>query len=448
MKTRLFRDRWIEYSLCKPLGRTLFVLGLSLAVLPLGYKATRIAAAGVLGAFQNPTDLRWAIVFDPTNPRLYERLGLTYQASLNASPEESVPWFRKAAALEPGNGLYWEQLGQACEFAGDESCATDSFARALSLNPMVPRIEWLTANDALLVGLPEEAASHFRRLLEIDPEYARVVFATYLRAFGNPQFAGEHILPAHSPPALKLAYVNFLTEQGDFQSASQFWHELISAHMQFDFSLADPYLEKLLTSGRVAEAVQVWMDLERLRILEQGDGAKTDNLVFNAGFERNPLNAGFGWRSQNVRYVAAQFADPSAHQGSRCLRIDFTVPQNQAVEPVYQLVPVAPKRTYILRAWVRSEEITSDSGPRLRIIDPDHPDCLQAATKDAVRVTPWHEVSVRFSTCSQTQLIRLSVWRPRSYDFPNVISGHFWLDDVMLEPVNQSSVRVSMTGNP
>jgi len=447
-KARFFGERVLEHSLRKPFDRALFVAAIGVLVIPLGYKTVRIATAATIGAFPTKANLRRAIRLDPANPRYYERMAVIYQISVDTNYGESVRWFGKAASLEPQNGFYWEMLGRACEFAGDKACARDSFARALALNPMTPRLEWLTANDDLLAGAPEQAAPHFRRLLEMDPRYAGAVLATCLRAYGSPQFVVEHILPSGSAPALKLAFINDLMQRGDSDVANHSWADLVSAHAQFDFASADPYLESLISSGQISQAERVWRDLERLGILPGADDkGKTKNLVYNPGFEWNPLNAGFDWRKQNVLYVDTEFSDSSAYHGRRCLRVDYDFPENQTSEPVYELVPVSPGQTYRLSGWVRSQDITSDSGPRLRVTDPQHPGCLQAETKDTEGTTDWHEVGLTFSTCATTDLVRLSVWRPRGYDFPNEISGHFWVDDVRIEPEAPSRVQASMMGN-
>ena len=120
--------------------------------------------------------------------------------------------------------------------------------------------------------------------------------------------------------------------------------------------------------------------------------------------------------------------------GGRVLRIDFTVAHNADDEPIFQIVPVAPGQTYVLKTYERSEGITSDSGPRLRVTDPQCPQCLDAVTDGATGTTPWREASVRF-TAGATPVIRISVWRPRSRSFPMDISGRAWFDGIALQPI-------------
>ncbi len=52
--------------------------------------------------------------------------------------------------------------------------------------------------------------------------------------------------------------------------------------------------------------------------------------------------------------------------------MEFTVSRNDQYVPLYELVPVAPNQVYLLTAYVRSQDITSDSGPRLQVQDPFH----------------------------------------------------------------------------
>src|SRR5208283_5403688 len=96
----------------------------------------------------------------------------------------------------------------------------------------------------------------------------------------------------------------------------------------------------------------------------------------------------------------------------------------------YQIIPVAPNQAYALAAYVRSSDITSDSGPRLRVTDPACPRCLDASTDTTLASTPWRQVTLRFTAGAQTQAVRVSVWRARSRSFPMEISGSFWLDSV------------------
>ena len=126
------------------------------------------------------------------------------------------------------------------------------------------------------------------------------------------------------------------------------------------------------------------------------------------------------------------------------MRLDFTVGQNDEYEAVYQIVPVAPDEAYLLTAYTRSESIASDSGPRLRVLDLACPACLNVSSETTVGTTPWHAVSLMFSTGPHAQVVRVSVWRPRSRSFPTEITGTFWLDAVSLKARGPLSEKTTL----
>jgi hypothetical protein len=190
--------------------------------------------------------------------------------------------------------------------------------------------------------------------------------------------------------------------------------------------------------------MDVWQDLGRLGIVKKPASEDRDNLIFNADFAQAPLNAGFDWRFPKVPYLSLDFSDSGGYRGGRCLRLDFTVGQNDEYEAAYQIVPVAPNQAYVLTAYTRSESITSDSGPRLRVLDPACGACLDVSTETTVGTTPWHAVSLMFSTGPHAQVVRVSVWRPRSRSFPMEITGTFWLDAVSLKAREPLSERTTL----
>jgi len=407
------------------------VVGLPL--LALAVETLRVAIVASLGESGDVINLRRALVLDPRNPDLYHRLGLIY--AYGSEPldfAQGLHDLRRATQLNPRVALYWLDLGAACELAGDIACADAAFTHALDLSPMTPRVRWAVANHDLRAGRTDAALRHFRELLALSPEYAWPSFRLCLQLLDDPQAVFDKLLASASPEQ-KLVYVNFLSANGEADAAYPVWIQTIARAPSVNWALVEPYLERLFNQGRTREALSVWQAMEKRGGLLPGrDDA--ENLVFNGGFEQAPLNAGFDWRYRNAPGIAVDFSDPSARQGRRCLRLDFTVSSNEEYELVYQLVPVNPNQEYVLTASARSENITSNSGPRLRALDPDCPPCLDVATDTSVGTTPWHTLSALFSTGAETRFLRLSVWRPRSRSFPTEITGQFWLDAVSLKP--------------
>jgi hypothetical protein len=84
---------------------------------------------------------------------------------------------------------------------------------------------------------------------------------------------------------------------------------------------------------------------------------------------------------------------------------------------------------------MRTEGITTDSGPRLEVRDPYDAGALDQFTEDLVGTTSgWTPVSLDFRAGPKTELIVVGVARPPSRKLDNLIVGKVWLDDVQLTP--------------
>jgi hypothetical protein len=362
------------------------------------------------------------------DPRLQNRLGQVYE---DIDRAESARHLRRATQLSPDSRLYWSDLESACESIADTQCIDQAGERLLKLCPMVPYYHWLAAQSSLRTHQLDRALAESRRLLELDPNYAGGTWSS-LQTVQKPDAIFQKVLAGSADVPLEVRYVDFLSEQGDNDTAYRIWRLVVADSRPFPFASAAPYLERLIGLGRIEEAANVWQDLERLGIVKRLEADEKDNLIFNGDFEQSPLNAGFDWRAGSGTYLAVDFSAPGAYHGDHCLRVDFTVRRNDEYEPAYQIVPVLPHHAYTLEAYVRSADIASDTGPCLRVSDTQpagFPDAISATT---VGTTPWHPLRLSFSTGPQTRAVRLSFWRPRSRVFPTEISGTSWLDAVSL----------------
>ncbi len=435
-------SRFLTFEIpLQPWSRSLvFFLVVGAAAVFLGGKALRTAFVSVLGESGETATLRKAIALDPSNPELHHRLGMVLCDSLgDADRAEGLKHLHRAIELNPYAARYWSDLAFVCELGGDTACATQGVEQAVKLSPMTPALHWVAANTFLRAGQTDAAMAEFRRLLELDPSYAPATFHVCLGSLDDPQLILERVLPSGRDPRLKLAYLNFLLANGMADKAHQVWMEAVKAGTSFPLPLASPYIEHLLALGRFEEAQGAWRDLEQLGVISNPGAGEEGNLVFNGDFEQTPLGVGFDWRNPSGPYIALDFADAGAHSGKHCLRIDFTVRRNEEYIPLYQFVPVASNQTYLLTAYVRSQDITSDSGPQLRVMDPVHQRGPNMMSETTIGTTPWHQISLKFCTGADTKIVQIAVMRVRSRAFPTEITGSFWLDTVALKSLGPAS---------
>lgn len=390
-------------------------------------------------ALENPgrESLGLAVRHDPDNPKLHHCFGqwLLYQAGFKfAEFQQARDSFERAAALAPNNAAIWSDLAAVCTSLADTAGAGRALDHALALDPMTPRLRWFAGNLQAGRGEAEPAFRHFRALLQLDPLYAPEVFEVGARLTGDPSLLESRLTPAAHQAEVGLALLTFLARDGQLDAAGRLWPNIATPHASFPFSSAHFYLEGLIAAGDVAQTTRVWGDLIRLGIISASPG-EPGNSVFNGGFEQWPLNGGLDWRWFAHQGVWLDFSDRVAYSGKRSLRVDFVGERNEVYELVAQMVPVTAGQEYRLAAWVCSRAITSDSGPRLWVTDPDFPSRPPVETAATVGTTPWHRVESTFKAGPAQRFARVSLWRPRSRGFPNQITGQFWLDAVSLEQV-------------
>jgi tetratricopeptide (TPR) repeat protein len=420
----------LEFSLRGRGRAALFLLAVFVPGVWLMALTARAGLAGTWGESWEPRVLERAVALEGGNAQLHFNLGTAYLWAEGGNPTAAVRELRAATRLTPSAALYWSALAKGCYAAGDGECSRQAWERAARLSPANPRMAWEAALHYTVSRQPQAAWPHFRRLLRLAPGQATRVFDLLLDAGDAPESIWREL--AHAADGdVRLAFLNSLVSHAQFPAAERFWGELAAAPGELPLTATLGYVEDLLRRGHYRAASQVWSHLQHTGVVQ---GAGGTSLVFNGGFEQTPLPQGLDWHLRPQQYLAADFASPAAHSGERALRLEFTVPENAEYEPAYQFVPVQPGESYTLSAWVRSENITSDSGPRLRVEDPQCPACLSLASAGTVGTQDWQQVELQFAAPAAAEMVRLSLWRPRSRSFPMEISGRFWLDDVRLQP--------------
>ena len=436
-----FGSSAVTLSLRTRSRRACFFAAAALPCAALAAGTLRTALSETLAASGKVEALSRAAQLDPYNPNVQHALGLAlFYTPGPAEAPGGLTALQRAARLDPLAAGVWLDLAAACESAGDAACAAHGFEHAVQLEPRTPRVRWLAGNQALRRGDFALALDDFHRLLIMDASYGPNVFHLALGATGDPQAVQTRVVQG-TGAAVEVAYVDFLAASHQFEAADRAWNAARSEARQRNrnggnspgFSLVEvePYLDALIAREDSAQALGVWHDLEALRVIpfRPVDPA---NRVTNSGFDHAPLNAGLDWRLDPRPYVAVSFPPAGTEPETHALRLDFNVARNQVDEPIYQFVPVVPGRPYVLAASVRSQAITSDSGPRLRVVDPACASCLDVSTEGTVGTSDWHAVRIAFTAPPAAHFVRLSAFRPPSRSFPAEITGSFWLSDVSL----------------
>jgi tetratricopeptide (TPR) repeat protein len=381
----------------------------------------------------DPGSLEASARLQPWNAQTQWLLG-RYSLNVTQDYAAALTFLQRAIELNPYDGHCWLDLAELRQVRGENDESRTALERALRAEPTSTEIAWEAANFYLVQNDAERALPLFRTAIKYDPSNTAAAIDLTWRATKNVSQMVSKLLPAQ--PAPYFTFLKTLTAQNQSSSASELWHDLVAQGFSFPVEEAFPYFDYLLQSQQIDQARQVWTDLSKVHPEMRDDIAL--NLVRNGGFETDFLNGGFDWRSQPAGPINVSLDTNQFHSGNRSLGIEFTGPAVSDVG-VYQYVPVQPSTAYKLIAFVKTEELTTASGPRLVVEESSTRNTL-GTTEEFLDTSHWTSRATEFVTGPDTHVVTLRILRmPGNL----LIKGTLWLDDIELTRVSSAQ-----TANP
>ena len=100
-----------------------------------------------------------------------------------------------------------------------------------------------------------------------------------------------------------------------------------------------------------------------------------------------------------------------------------------------QWVPVEPSTNYQFQAYLKTENISTDSGPFLVLetigVPPN--EYWERSMDNQIGSNPWTLDHIDFRTGPNTRVIQVMLRRRFSTKFNNLMQGTVWLDNVSLQ---------------
>jgi hypothetical protein len=380
-------------------------------------------------------NLERAVKLDPTNAEFQMRLGSLYEYSpVDMQVGKAEEEFRRAAHLDPYDAQTWLDLSAALQFQGRGDEAEACRRRVDLMAPNLPAYQWPLANFYLLQGSNEEALRHFKLVLAGTSQYDTNVFTLAWKASGDAGKILQELIPERAKT--EFSYLNFLLSQHRVDDAEPVWKRILDGGDEFSPKDASPYIDTLIAGHKPDQAYQVWTDLQQKGLIRSSSSGT--NLIFNGDFEDEFLNFGFSWRIIPLEGVYAGIGSSIYHSPSHALMVQFSGKDNLQFEHVYQYVKVASGQAYHLQALMKTEGITTDSGPRLEVYDAYNPTVLDKLTDDLTGTTEaWTTVLLDLVTGPKTEMLVVRLKRLPSKKIDNLIAGRVWLDDVRLTPAQK-----------
>ena len=372
------------------------------------------------------------VALEPANAAGWDLLGRYRQLDFaNADPVQAVADFQRAVQDDPLSATYWMNLAGAYEANGDLTGAQHAFEQARSVYPLSAEVAWNYGN--FLVRQDQDAAGYaeIRHAVQSDPRLLPLAISRVWRASRDVNVLLDQALPPDVDAymqALKFFATNHQTDV-----ALSVWRRLITLGKPVPLAQTFPFFDELIQDDRSVDAKQVWIEALTAAGLPH-DEPINHSLMWNGEFLRGFENGGLGWRWNSPWDVTIDFdSAPLSHDG-RAVRLDFGGGRNLELSEPAQYVPVEPGRVYHFHAYMRTEEITTESGMRFSIVDPNHDGAVNVLSDNFTGTHPWTTEEMDVTTGPTTQFLLVHLLRVGSRLFDNKLHGRVWIADVSLVP--------------
>jgi hypothetical protein len=353
-----------------------------------------------------------------------------YQAMYRSGPQnarQALEAFREAVRRDAASPDRWCDLaGALAQYAQTEQ-ARYCYNRALHLAPNSPQVWLRAANFSFATGDNRKAVSRYARVLQLTPVYEPVVFS-YYGLMGLPL---REILEQGIPADREVAqsYFRRLLGAGSEREVEEAWRWVTSRSFADD-RLAGQYVDTLLGRKRYEDAAAGWKQY----LGERAAGYLQSTYLYNGDFEEEPTGSVFDWRLRPADGVKLEMDGSVLHSGRRSLRVELGGKENLSYGGVAQRT-VVREGTYRVRAYAKTEGLSTDRGLAVRVYDVESPGRLDVRTEELTGTNEWRLLEKTFTAGWGTQLIEVQLSREPSLKFDNKIRGTLWLDGVALERV-------------
>jgi hypothetical protein len=415
------------------LSRALVVLVAIAVAAPLSYYSVRMAWAASEAERETRDGFRKAVDLEPSNPDYWVRFGHFEQFNLEQPDSSRAELYsQRAVALNPVSTNAWLDLGTNYELEGNTKAAREAFLRAKLSHPSSAEVSWRYGNFLLREGDLPTAYAELQLAVRLDQHFAATAFSRSYRANPDIDVILKQVLPA--VPDVYVDVLGEATGAKQLSVAQAVWKRLLLMHPHLHFPDFDPFVVQLLAAGQTAEARRVWDEgvaTMTLSVLEQPKAS----VVWDPSFESGVEGYSYSWRYQPLTQGMQISLNPTEkHSGIQSLRLTFDNKHNPNLEAACTMVNVEPNTAYHFSGWVRTQDLTTNSGIGFRIHSVGGPAPGINQTSEIHDTNPWTSLEMTWTAGPQVRQASICIMREPS-DTPNAnISGTAWVDDVNLVP--------------
>jgi hypothetical protein len=390
------------------------------------WKADSLIRSGQLDKMERGVQL------EPANAEAWDRLGRQNEWDLaDPDPAKAVSDFSRAVETNPLSAHYWMDLASAYELSGDSARARQAFEKAKAVYPASAEVAWYYGNFLLRQQDLSEGFKEIQRAVQTDATFLPLAISRTWQSNHDVNLLLDRALPADV--SSYFAALDYFTSNREGAAALMVWQRLISLGKPFALPLTFPFFDELIHEDRSEVAARVWRQALEVAGLPHSEPAN-QSLVWNGDFARDFLNGGLDWRWNNPMGITMEFDSGPPARSGRSVRLVFNGGMNLDVSEPLEYVPVEPNRLYHFHVGVRTEMISTESGIRFAITDPNHIQAVNILTENLTGSHPWTGVDADVNTGPETHFLLIQLRRVPSRLFENRLSGSTRIADVSLVP--------------
>lgn len=435
----------MEISLRKPFPRLIALL-ISLPVAGvIFFAAGKIGVADALNRSADPLNWLRAAQIEPGYGEYWRHLGRYRQYDLdNADPILAAEYYDKAVRADPRSSRYWMDIASSYEQNNQPAMANQAYQQALAYYPISAEVKWNYGNFLLRRQQISAGIAQLHQAIVIDTKLRPLAISRCWQSDPDVNVLLDSLLPAQ--PDAYLDALDFMAATRNLPAGLKIWDRLLALKQPFPMDSTFSFFDAMIQAGQTDEGRRMWRQAYDANGLPY-DTPPDHSAIWNGGFEHDLLNGGFGWRIFGITGVLVQPDTTIFHTGKRSMRVDFGGGVNADFFHLFQFVAVQPNQKYHFRGWLRTHNITTDSGVRFYLGDPESSGEVRLLTPSVTGTTPWTRVEADIETGPSTHALVLQVRRLPSRAFESRIDGTAWVDDVSLVPVAGSSLSAASSDN-
>jgi tetratricopeptide (TPR) repeat protein len=416
----------------------LLVLPLALACgILLCYQAARLWLADHRIHSSKLEVIERGAALEPGNAEAWDILGRHRQLDFaNADPSQALANYQRAIEDDPLSANYWMNLAGAYEANGDVNRAQEAFEHARAVYPLSAEVAWNYGNFLLRQDQDAAGYAQIHHAIQSDPSFLTLAISRVWRSSRDVNILLDQVLPA-SPDAYFQA-LNFFASIRKPDAALVVWRRLIALGKPFALRQTFSFLAELVLDDRSDDAKRVWIEALTAAGLPH-DPPLGHSLIWNGDFAHDFENGGLGWHWNAPVGASIDFDTAPPSYGVRSVRLDFGGGSNLEISEPMQYVPVEPSRKYRFHAYMETQEITTESGMRFSIYDPNHNGAVYLMTENFTGSHKWTATDLDVITGPETHFLVVRLYRGGSRLFENKLSGTVWIADLTLVPADSES---------